>query len=92
MDKRLELNEKQKEIIARYNSILEEMEDAKIICTWMEYEGISAINGEHVSSQGFPEDECEGSVFVNFNETEIIGCPFGLRLWYDDKGFNVTFD
>lgn len=92
MDKRLELTEKQKEIIARYNNIIEEMEDAKIICTWMEYEGISAINGENVSDQTFPEDECDGSVFVNFSETEYIKCPFGLRLWYDDKGFNVTFD
>lgn len=92
MDKRLELNEKQKEIIARYNSIVKEMEDAKIICTWMEYEGISAINGEHVLHQTFPEDENEDFVFVDFKETEQIECPFGMRLWCDDKGFNVMFD
>lgn len=92
MDKRLELNEKQREIIARYNSIVKEMEDAKIICTYMEYEGISAINGEHVAKQTFPEDDIDGCVTVDFSETERIECPWGMRLWAEDGGFNVTFD
>ena len=91
MDKRLELTEKQKEIIARYNSIVKEMEDAKIICTHMEYEGLSAINGEYVREQNFPEDGGEDSVFVEFNDTVHIESPFGMRLWMEDVGFNVSF-
>ena len=92
MDKRLELTAKQKEIISRYNNIVKEMEDAKIICTWMEWEGISAINGEQVADQTFPEDTGDEYVFVKFSETEEIACPFGMRLWMEDEGFNIRFN
>jgi len=92
MDKRLELNAKQKEIVARYNAIVKEMEEAKIICTCMEYEGITAINGEHVADQFFPEDDSDDMVWVDFWDGESIEIPFGMHIWNEDGGFKVAFN
>ena len=93
MDKRLELTEKQKEIISRYNSIVNEMLEANIHCIYKQYENIGAINGEYVEEKFFPEDVSveDGDIFVEFAEITQIACPFGLTLIDTDYGFGVQF-
>lgn len=94
MDERLELTEKQKEIISRYNAIVKEMEDAKIELVHREFNELYAFNAELVADTCFYEDYIEGvSVKVELEDLPLVECPYGLCLvWNDDHSFCVSFE
>lgn len=94
MDKRLVLTEKQREILERYNAVVKEMHEAKILCVFQPFEEIGAINGEHVMDLGFAEDysAANDEEFLYFNDLEKIECPFGLNLTCDEYSFYARFD
>lgn len=90
MDKRLELTEKQKEIISRYNAILKEMKEAKIMGVFQFYDDVSLFNGEQVENVFFEEDGNETTERVDTRDCYVVSVPFGLCLGYDNY-FNVEF-
>ena len=90
MDKRLELTEKQKEIISRYNAILKEMKEAKIMGVFKYYDDVCLFNGEQVENVFFEEDGSETTERVDTSDCYAVSVPFGLCLGYDNY-FNVEF-
>jgi len=96
MDKRLELTEKQKEIISRYNDILKEMKEAKIMGVFKYFDDVCLFNGEQVEDvffeedRIFTEDDIEITERVDTNGCFVVSAPFGLCVGHDEY-FNVEF-
>jgi len=90
MDKRLELTEKQKEIISRYNDILKEMKEAKIMGVFKYFDDVCLFNGEQVEDVFFEEDGNETTERVDTNGCFVVSAPFGLCVGHDEY-FNVEF-
>ena len=90
MDKRLELTEKQKEIVSRYEAIVKEMEEAKIVGVFEYFNDVFLFNGEQVENVYFEEDRSDLTVNVNTDDCYVVGVPFGLCICYDET-FNVEF-
>lgn len=90
MDKRLELTEKQKEIISRYNAILKEMEEAKIMGVFKYFDDVCLFNGEQVEDVFFVEDGNETTERIDTNDCYAVSGPFGLCVGYDEY-FEVQF-
>ena len=93
MDKRLEFTSKQREIIDRYNAIVEEMRDNNICCVHQSYGNIYAFNGTDVADLDFPENYIgDGeSELICLDELELINSPFGLCFLEEDNEVCVTF-
>ena len=94
MDKRLEFTPEQREIIDRYNAIVEEMLNNNIICVHQSYANIYAFNGANVADLEFPENYIGDGQdeLVCFDELEQINSPFGMCYLEEDSEMCVTFN
>ena len=94
MDKRLELTERQKKLVARLNTLAKEMSDAHIGIIYKEFGELWAYNKEQIEDTFFDEDcsEDDGDVRVKLADLEILNFPIGLNLtWGEDYYFGVRF-
>lgn len=90
MDKRLKLTEKQKEIISRYNAILKEMKEAKIMGVFKFYDEACLFNGEQVEDVFFADAGSLITELVDTSDCYAVSVPFGLCVAHDEC-FNVQF-
>lgn len=90
MDKRLKLNEKQKEIVKRYSEICKEMIDANIKAVYRVDE-LYFINGNDVVELNFVDyidDELGDITEINFDELDCYNYPYDFAVGVrDEKSF-----
>ena len=89
LDKRLELNEKQKELVKRYSEICSEMMDANIKAVYR-VDDLFFINGENVIELNFidyidDEDELGDIVEVQFDDLTCRHYPYDFAVGMRDE-------
>ena len=96
LDKRLELNEKQKELVKRYSELCSEMMDANIKAVYR-VDDLYFINGEKVSEINFvdyiDDDDSGDVVEVAFDELDCNSYPYDFAVGLkDEESFAVLLE
>jgi hypothetical protein len=88
MDKRLELNEKQAELVKRYSELCSEMMEANIKAVYRVDE-LYFVNGDKVDELNFVDyidDDDQGDIVeINFNDLECYSYPYDFAVAMRDE-------